>query len=182
MPVATHLMTVAEFMELPNPSNGNKQELRAGEVVEVPPPILEHNVVQENVKLFLWSAKPIGSYAAMEFPFRALPEHEVRVADVAWVSATRWKQTSRKGYLLGAPDLMIEVLSPSNTRSEMRERQSLCLANGTVEFWIVNIDQRNISVTHRDGSVQTYNPGDHIPLALLNAPPVPVDAIFADLS
>ncbi len=181
MATATHLVTVAEFINLAD-RNGFRQELRAGEVLEVPPPIFEHSVVQEAILLLLLSAKPAGSYANMEFAFRPLPEYEVWSADVAWISESRRKQVNQKGYVFGAPDLVVEVLSPSNNRSEMRERQSLCLANGTVEFWVINIDQRQVAVMHIDGSVKYYDSGDHIPLTILNAAPIPVDAIFADLS
>lgn len=182
MATATHLMTVAEFINLPEPRNGYKQELRAGEVVEFPPPVLKHVVVQNTVMLFLHAAKPSGSYVSMEIPFRALPEHETRAADVAWISAERWKYTNFKGYLFGAPDLVVEVLSPSNTRSEMQERETLCLANGTLEFWVIDADRRQVSVTRKGDSPQLYIAGEQIPLTLLNARPIPVDAVFADLA
>lgn len=38
-------------------------------------------------------------------------------------------------YLRGAPDLIIEVLSPSNTATEICDKEKLCLENGAREFW-----------------------------------------------
>jgi len=49
--------------------------------------------------------------------------------------------------LHGAPDLVIEILSPSNTVAEMYEREELCLENGAQEFWVVDIDRRGVKVT-----------------------------------
>ena len=54
-------------------------------------------------------------------------------------------------YLFGAPELVIEVLSPSNTASEMRDKRKLCLANGSVEFWVVDPEQREVEVSTPDG-------------------------------
>jgi len=52
---------------------------------------------------------------------------------VAFVSTDRWEKTDR--YFEGAPEIVIEVLSPSNTAAEMMDKEQLCLENGAKEFW-----------------------------------------------
>src|ERR1700722_590981 len=42
-------------------------------------------------------------------PFRALPEYELRVADVGYIARGRWEQTKDEDYFFGAPDLIIET-------------------------------------------------------------------------
>ena len=71
-------------------------------------------------------------------PFAPLPEYELRVADVAYLSPERFAQADPEDYIRGAPDLVIEVLSPSNTAAEIYEKEKLCLENGSREFWVVD--------------------------------------------
>jgi Uma2 family endonuclease len=47
------------------------------------------------------------------------------------VSQRRWDNTPDDDNLMGSPELVIEVLSPTNTRAEMREKAGLCLSTGT---------------------------------------------------
>jgi Uma2 family endonuclease len=115
-------------------------------------------------------------------PFRALPEYDVRGPDVALVSRERWNATDEDGYLQGSPELVIEVLSPSNTKAEMREKAALCLATGCVEFRVVDPERRTVSMTRRDGQNVSLGSGAgsgaQIHLAMLGAD-IAVDEIFA---
>jgi Uma2 family endonuclease len=80
-------------------------------------------------------------------------------------------------YSTKAPELSIEILSPSNTASEMVEKQTLCLENGAREFWLVDIDHRLVNVATSEGRTHTYKSGDQIPLHFGGS--IAVDAIFA---
>ena len=115
----------------------------------------------------------------MELAFRPVPEFELRAADVAVISQSRWDESDRDDNLHGAPELAIEVKSPSNTRRELQEKASICLLNGTLEFWIVDPTRKSVTVVHRDGSTTLYSPGETIPLATFSADPISVDEIFA---
>jgi Uma2 family endonuclease len=59
----------------------------------------------------------------------------------------------------------------------MRDRKKVCLENGSQEFWIVDLDLREIEVSTRDGRSIIYKAGQQIPL--LFGGNVAVDAIFA---
>lgn len=74
---------------------------------------------------------------------------------------------------------MVEIKSPSNTNRQLRELASLCLANGSLAFWILDIDRRSATVVHRDGSTSLFQSGQSIPLALFGADSLAVDEIFA---
>ena len=101
-----------------------------------------------------------------EVAFRALPEYELRGADVAFVSKERWDATDDDDNLHGSPELVIEILSPSNTKAEIHEKAVLCLSTGAREFWVLDAKRKTISVTPRDGDSVVYRIGDRIPLAL----------------
>jgi Uma2 family endonuclease len=59
-----------------------------------------------------------------------------RVADVAWMERGRFRPHRRSVSLPIAPEICVEVLSPSNTRAEMLEKMQLYYAAGASEVWL----------------------------------------------
>jgi Uma2 family endonuclease len=175
---ATHLMTVSEFRRLPEADGPYYYELRRGELVQVTRPKLKHLLIQSRIQEILRAAAPPGGFLGAEFPFRALPEYELRVADVAYVSKERIEQADPEDNLHGAPDLVIEILSPSNTAAEIYDKEKLCLENGCLEFWVVDPDRRQVKVSTPDKLTTTYEAGQEIPLRLFGGKSLAVDAIF----
>ena len=49
-------------------------------------------------------------------------------------------------HVLGAPDLVVEILSPGNSRKEMKEKFEAYEENGVREYWIVSPVEKNIAV------------------------------------
>ena len=66
----------------------------------------------------------------------------VRVPDVAWMSSEAWRDRADQPFLVVAPAICIEVMSPSNTLAEMAEKTTLYLASGAREVWILDLDGR----------------------------------------
>ncbi len=60
----------------------------------------------------------------------------VKVADVAWFSDAFLAQHGETTPYPVAPELCVEVVSPSNSRSEMEEKVQLYLAQGAKEVWL----------------------------------------------
>jgi Uma2 family endonuclease len=180
MPTATGLMTVEEFAKLPEPADGTYLELHHGEVVHLTFPKPEHRDVQHRLYDML---KPIALtkwVVQLELPFRALPEHELRAADVGIVSRERYLAINRGEYLRGAPDMVIEVESPSNTSAELDDKEALCLASGCREFWIVYSERKLVRATTGE-TVRRYKEGESIPLSLFPGRTLAVSDIFADI-
>jgi Uma2 family endonuclease len=174
----SQLMTVEEFSKLPEDQGPVYHELRHGEIVAVTRAKLKHQFIQSRLRDRLKGIAPAGAYVDSEVPFRALPEYELRVADVAFVNAERAAGMDPEDYLHGAPDLVIEVLSPSNTAAEIYDKEKLCLENDAREFWVVDPDRRQVKVSTPDGRTVTYRSGGEIPLPLFASGPLAVDAIF----
>jgi Uma2 family endonuclease len=174
----TGLMTVEQYRELPE-TGPFYYELHRGELVTVSRPKLKHIRIQHRIRRMLDAAFGHRGEVIVELPFRALPEYELRVADVAFVTRERWDKAGDDD-LFGAPDLTIEVLSPSNTASEVNEKAALCLANGCREFWVVDSRLRQIAVSTPDGLTRTYRSGDSIPLVFADSRALPVDSVFED--
>jgi Uma2 family endonuclease len=126
MPVITELLTVEEYRRLNLPNNGTIHELHNGRVVEITRPKYRHIDLQHRIADLLRPVAAQFGRVMIEFPFRALPEHELRAVDVAAVSFERLAVIDPEDNLHGAPELVIEVESPSNTSAElMRKRRSV---------------------------------------------------------
>lgn len=171
-------MSFAEFEQLPDTPQGFPYELRHGELVQVPPPSRKHYLTQRRMQQFLSNAAGAAGEVGMEMPFRPLPEYEYWQADVAFVSRTRWDQSPIEKHLDSAPDLVVEVLSPSNTAVEILDRRNICLENGSREFWLVDIELRQVEVSTPDGRSITYKAGQSIPLFFSPDVTLSVDWIF----
>jgi Uma2 family endonuclease len=116
-----------------------RQELHHGELVELLPVKKLHMKLQKRLVSLLEARLNSAEQGAdKEFPFRPAPEYEVWVANVALFSLTLWEQTADDDYFRGVPEIAIEVLSPSNSASEMLEREESCLRPGGREFWLVD--------------------------------------------
>ena len=173
----TRLITFAEFEQLPDPRFG-RHELRHGEPVIVAPPKLKHSIVQRRLRRLLEAAAGETGIVDSEFGFRPLPEGEFRIADVVFISQTRWQGIDLDGYFEGSPELVAEILSPSNKPVEILDKKTLCLKNGAQEFWVVDIDHQQVQVSTPDERTVTYYSGQQIPLFFAAGTDLSVDALF----
>jgi Uma2 family endonuclease len=169
-------MTFAEFEQLPNPPEGFRLELRHGELFQVAPPKFEHSRVQWQLRHLLERAAGDAAIVTIEFGFRPMQGNEYLIADVAFASTERWKSTDPKCYFNGAPEIVIEVLSLSNTATEMLDKEKLCLENGCQEFWIVDPTLQLVKISTPDGRAITYSAGQETPLFFGGR--LAVDSIF----
>jgi Uma2 family endonuclease len=174
----TRLMTFAEFEKLPDPSGGHL-ELHNGEAIEVAPPKHGHKVTQRRLRRLLEPEAGTAGVVETEVGYRPVPDHEYWVADVVFVARERWDRTPKDGNLQGPPELVIEVLSPSNTAAELRAKRKLCLENGSKQFWVADEEHREVEVSTPDGRAVTYGAGQQIPLFFAPGQSIRVDAIFA---
>lgn len=63
-----------------------------------------------------------------------------KVADVAWAS-TQFIQANKDATpFIEAPEICVEIISPSNTVAEMDEKKELYFARGCKEFWLCDFE------------------------------------------
>jgi Uma2 family endonuclease len=176
MTASTGLVTVEEFLKLPDPTEGHL-ELHHGEVIILPPPKRGHQRIQRKVQALLIPCVGETGVVEVEMAFRPSPEHEVWQADVAYISREHDAATPDDAYLVGAPELVVEVLSPGNTAEEIEDKRLICMENGCVSFWVVNGKRQTVSVT--EGSVtRHYGPSETIVSSVLPIS-IAVDDVFA---
>ena len=111
-----------------------------GQIVVSPPPNKLHSARQGAILVHLHQA--LGKSVMAECPI-STPDG-VKSADVAWCSPTRYAEVAGQSTFETAPEICIEVLSPSNTTAEMQAKRQLYFAAGAVESWICDLEGRMI--------------------------------------
>jgi Uma2 family endonuclease len=177
MAALPNLITVAQFHELPDGGN-YCYELHHGEVVAMTRPKPRHWQLQRHLERLLQLKLASFGEVAVEVPYCAVPEFDLRAADVAAISHERWKTIKPDVDLQGAPELVIEVLSPSNTKAQLQETVSLCLAKGAIECWLVDSKRKSITVVRKDGATSLYEGETEIPLPAFGSDGLRLAEIF----
>lgn len=134
MTTSSGLMTAEDLWKLPN--DGTRRELVRGMPRAMAPAGFEHGDIGFNLGAMLREqirkahlGRIVG--AATGFVLARDPDI-VRAPDVAFVSQARLDQTGiPKQFFPGAPDLAVELVSPSDTIEEIEEKVDDFLAAGT---------------------------------------------------
>jgi Uma2 family endonuclease len=148
-------MTLEEF-EAHAWAGGDKVELVRGEVRVTPAPGLAHSRIVRNVFRALdrhVDASRAGEVFGDGTGFvLALTRETMRIPDVSFVRAGRLPdEAPQHGAARAAPDLAVEVLSPSETWTDVMEKVDDLFAAGTAMVWVVDARRRRAEVLTPDG-------------------------------
>ena len=86
----------------------------------------------------------------------------IRAADIAFVSTERLVQTTESGYLKTAPDLVVEIISPSDRWQDVRAKLEEYFAIGVDRVWIVEPDNRAVLVYRSITEMRKLSEGDTV--------------------
>jgi Uma2 family endonuclease len=114
-----------------------KLELNEKGAIELTPANNRHGLYQAQVAVEIQRLLPTGTVLT-ECSIET--EIGVRVPDVAWASADFMRRHGTTTPYPAAPEICVEVLSPSNTTIEIREKVTAYLAAGAREVWLVGED------------------------------------------
>jgi Uma2 family endonuclease len=114
-----------------------KVELNGYGVIEMSPASTRHARVQAAATAQMSIQLPLGEVLT-ECP--VLTSDGIRVPDVAWGSSDFFARHGDTTPLPEAPEICVEVRSPSNTDEEMAHKTQLFLEAGAVEVWILSED------------------------------------------
>ena len=94
--------------------------------------------------------------------FVLFPDREtVRVPDVAFVRADRMPQgEARRHFPRLAPDLVVEVLSPTDRASDVLAKVAMYLDAGVPLIWLIDPDERTVTVLAANTAPVTLHTGD----------------------
>ena len=163
-------LTYQDYLDLPE--SDERYELIDGELYMAPPPIPEHQgflfvltlalgnfVVEHNLGRIYFS--PIGV---------VLSDDDVLQPDLIFISTERLNIITGN-YVQGAPDLVVEVLSPSTARRDRTVKREIYERAGVREYWLVDIRNASIEVNAASDAgfvtVGVYGEGDTLVSPLL---------------
>jgi len=146
------LLTVADLDACPD--DNNRYELIGGELFVSGPPLISHQLVlqrlQMNMVTYL-NGHPIGTI--VPGVGTVLSEHDTVIPDLVFVRQERWDSIVADEKFVGAPDLVIEVLSPGpeNRKRDLVVKRQLYAQYGVEEYWIVDHQTRSVHVYRLQG-------------------------------
>ncbi len=148
------LLTMEQFSKLPDydERTGNRYELDHGELIVVPPQKPIHDLVKCEVVRLLHRHLDRGNLPGkvlFETGF-VLDEDSWRVPDVSFLTEEHVRAIDMDVPLGPAPDLAIEVVSPSQRRPAVQRKIDHFLASGAKVVWALYPAQRELHI-HRTG-------------------------------
>ena len=154
---------------LARPDDGWRYELVDGELRRMSPAGQEHGRVAMNLGARLAQfvrEQSLGVVFAAEtgFLLRRQPD-TVRAPDVAFVSSAR--TSTSDGFFPGAPDLAVEVVSPSDSFVEVEEKVLEWLGAGTQAVLVINPRKRSVSIYRANKDIRRLNEGDTLDLSFV---------------
>ena len=160
--VATRPITVEAFEALPREG---RWELVDGEPVETTPSADESSSTGATILGLLWShvrPRGLGRLYGSDGGFVLFPDREtVRVPDVAFVRAERAPRgQARKSFPRLAPDLVVEVLSPSDRASEVVAKLEMYQKAGVPLIWLVDPNNETVTIIAAGHATRVVKRGD----------------------
>jgi Uma2 family endonuclease len=174
------LLTAEQFAQLPEEGH-YRLELKHGQVVREPPPGADHGYfVAELVSYLRDHVKKhrLGRVFADVGTITERDPDTVRGPDIAFVSRARLEAYPAKPYFGIAPELCVEVLSPSNRPGEIKEKVGEYFAAGARLVWMVDPMRERVTVYRSSTDLRVLTnteqldggdvlPGFQLPLAQL---------------
>lgn len=162
------IWTYQDYLELP--SDGKTYQIIKGELYVTPAPTTNHQRVSRNLAFVIWEYVKETDwgeiyYAPTDIIFSSTDTVQ---PDIVGISKDRLPIIKEEG-IFGAPDLVVEILSPSTHSMDARTKKALYERHGVFEYLLVYPDEKKVeSFLLRKGKYtrpKTYLKGEQIDLA-----------------
>jgi len=174
--------TYADYLEWERPQ---RYQLFNGEAFQMASPSVEHQAILGEVFTQFYNflkGKPCRVFTApldvRLFPKKDKSDNTVVQPDILVVCD---KNKIDKGSINGAPDLIIEIASPSNTRNELLLKFQYYLKAGVKEYWVIVPEQKNAQVhLYEKGRYITalYENDERVPVTVLPGLEIALEDLF----
>lgn len=175
-------LTYAEFLAFPD--DGLRHEIIDGEHYVTASPVMRHQRILLNLSYLIrgyLETHPIGEvfFAPVDV---LLSTNDIVVPDLIFISHERSRVLTAKN-VQGAPDLVVEILSPSTRSRDERLKRDLYERVEVAEYWLVDPGRDVVTAHRRAGAsfaeVREYNVRESITTPLLPGFELPLARLFA---
>ena len=167
------------------PEDRNRYELFDGELVMTPSPAARHQEIVGKLHVLLAIYVQNNSLGKVYVaPLDAIFDpYNVLQPDILYVSRERVPEIVKER-IQGAPDVVVEVLSPSTFYNDLRRKMTVYSQFGVQEYWIVDPEMQTIELYTRQGdklrSATKFSSGETFESPLLPGFRLAVNSIFVD--
>lgn len=158
MAIQIPLLTADELEQFPD--DGKRREIIAGELYVSPAPTRDHQELSGHLYVLLYEAvvnTGLGHVYFAPVDVRFSERDQVQ-PDLLVIQQERLD--IYQGHIVfGAPDIIVEILSPSNRSVDLTEKHRLYAEHGVPEYWILDPDARTFQMlTLADGRYVPVTP------------------------
>ena len=140
-----YVCTIDDYRSVPE--GGPRYQLIEGQMIMAPAPNRLHQKISRNLQFLIMrylDEHPIGAIYNAPFDVE-LNEFNVFQPDLVYVTAERASVFTDQG-ITGAPDLVVEVLSPKTSKYDLGPKREVYARSGVSELWVIDPDSRQLSV------------------------------------
>jgi Uma2 family endonuclease len=174
--------TYEDWLRLPD--DGYGYDVIDGVLYVSPPPLTRHQRISMQIVGRLWDflrQQPVGEVLYAPVGVR-LPNQPVPLQpDIVFIRANR-REIIGEQYVEGTPDLLMEILSPSNWLYDRRDKMRVYQAVGVAEYWIIDPRAQTVEVYILEQGQYVlagqYRPDDVASSRVITGFEVPVEAVF----
>jgi Uma2 family endonuclease len=130
-----------------NLEDDNRYEIIEGELIEMPSPGRIHQKISGNLYGILWNhlkKNKLGELYSAPFD-TILSDINTFQPDILFISQTNLNVLQERG-VFGSPDLVIEILSPTNPDHDKVKKFKVYEKFKVKEFWIIDPDEKTIEI------------------------------------
>jgi Uma2 family endonuclease len=145
--VTSTAMTVEEFSRLPG--DGACHEINAGELITLPPPKSMHSRLARSVFIAIHAHLQKEGLREVYMEAGYVLSREpltIRQPDISVLSKERIQATGEDSYFEGAPELAVEIVSPSDSAEDLEVKVRQYLSAGAKQVWVLYPKPRQVYV------------------------------------
>lgn len=177
-------ITADEYYKLPEYAEHDFIELIDGEVFIPMPPRTKHQVLVVNIIILFGKIRSTQKGQIFTAPTEVYLDAENIYEPDALYLTSDTKCVVEEKKIVGAPELVVEVLSPGTARKDRGDKFRAYEAHGVLEYWITDPFNEYIEVrVLRDGKFDLlgmYYPGDAFESTILKGITISVADLFAE--
>ncbi len=169
------------------PENGKRYEVVRGVLYMAPAPGMKHQSIAGHIFYHLTTHVYYRKLGKTFFaPFDVQLNEKTIVQPDVLVILNAHRERITESRIIGAPDLVVEILSPKTASKDRHEKRAAYEQAGVPEYWLVDPETRSVELlVLKEGRYQNlgaFRGKERVPSRIVPELPVEVEQFFADLA